>query len=100
MSKGGNNKELGEMTFMTIEGFLELLARYGVFAILFGWLFYDTRAETKNREERLLGQIDKLNESFQQIALILQNVEERLRYIEQSQHNIEESVDDKVKKDN
>lgn len=85
---------------MTIESFLEMFVQYGIFAILFGWLFYDTRAETKDREERLLGQIDKLNESFQQIALILQNVEERLRYIEQSQRNIEESVDDKDKEDN
>lgn len=85
---------------MTFEGFLEMFVQYGIFAILFGWLFYDTRAETKDREERLLGQIDKLNESFQQIALILQNVEERLRYIEQSQRNLKESVDDKIKEDN
>lgn len=100
MGKRGNNKELGEMALMTIEIFIEMFVQYGVFAILFGWLFYDTRAETKDREERLLGQIDKLNESFQQIALILQNVEERLRYIETSQRNLEETVDDKVKEDN
>ena len=85
---------------MTIESFLEMFVQYGIFAILFGWLFYDTRAETKDREERLLGQIDRLNESFQQIASILQNVEERLRYIEQGQHKLKESVDDKVKEDN
>lgn len=85
---------------MTIGSFLEMFVQYGIFAILFGWLFYDTRAETKDREERLLGQIDKLNESFQQIASILQNVEERLRYIEESQRNLKESVDDKVKEDN
>lgn len=85
---------------MTIESFLEMFVQYGIFAILFGWLFYDTRAETKDREERLLGQIDKLNESFRQIASILQNVEERLRYIEESQHKLKESVDDKVKEDN
>lgn len=85
---------------MTFESFLEIFVQYGIFAILFGWLFYDTRAETKDREERLLGQIDKLNESFRQIASILQNVEERLRYIEQGQRNLKESVDDKVKEDN
>lgn len=85
---------------MTIESFLEMFVQYGIFAILFGWLFYDTRAETKDREERLLGQIDKLNESFRQIASILQNVEERLRYIEEGQRNLEESVDNKVKEDN
>lgn len=85
---------------MTIESFLEMFVQYGIFAILFGWLFYDTRAETKDREERLLGQIDKLNESFRQIASILQNVEERLRYIEEGQRNLEEAVDDKVKEDN
>lgn len=85
---------------MTIEIFIEMFVQYGVFAILFGWLFYDTRTETKGREERLLGQIDRLNESFQQIALILRNVEERLRYIETSQRNLEETVDDKVREDN
>ena len=85
---------------MTIESFLEMFVQYGIFAILFGWLFYDTRAETKDREERLLGQIDKLNESFRQIASILQNVEERLRYIEEGQRNLEEAVDVKVKEDN
>lgn len=100
MGKRRNNKELGEMALMTLVEFIEMFVQYGVFAILFGWLFYDTRAETKDREERLLGQIDRLNESFQQIALILHNVEERLRYIEQSQRNLEESVDDKVKEDN
>ena len=92
---------------MTIESFLEMFVQYGVFAILFGWLFYDTRVETKDREERLLGQIDRLNESFQKIASILSNVEERLRYIEESQRNFEEgqhnfkgTVDYKVKEDN
>lgn len=85
---------------MTLVEFLEMFVQYGIFAILFGWLFYDTRTETKEREERLLGQIDRLNESFQQIALILHNVEERLRYIEEGQRNLEEAVDDKVKEDN
>lgn len=92
---------------MTIESFIEMFVQYGVFAILFGWLFYDTRAETKDREERLLGQTDRLNESFQKIASILSNVEERLRYIEASQrnfeegqHKVKETVDYKVKEDN
>lgn len=75
---------------MTLVEFTEMFVQYGIFAILFGWLFYDTRMETKGREERLLGQIDKLNESFQQIATILHNVEERLRYIEEGQRNIKE----------
>lgn len=79
---------------VTVGEFIEMFIQYGIFAILFGWLFYDTRMETKSREERLLGQIDKLNESFRQIAEILHNVEERLRYIEECQRNIKEIVDD------
>lgn len=79
---------------VTLVEFIEMFIQYGIFAVLFGWLFYDTRAETKGREERLLGQIDKLNESFQQIAKILYNVEERLRYIEDGQRNIKEIVED------
>lgn len=65
----------------TVE-FIDSFVQYGVFALLFAWLFWDTRQETKAREERLLGQVDKLNESFLQIAKILDNVETRLSMIE------------------
>lgn len=71
------------MDFVT---FIEYFVQYGIFALLFAWLFWDTRQETKAREERLLGQVDKLNESFLQIARILDNVETRLSMIEDRQY--------------
>lgn len=71
------------MDFVT---FIEYFVQYGIFALLFAWLFWDTRQETKAREERLLGQVDKLNESFLQIAKILDNVETRLSMIEDRQY--------------
>lgn len=71
------------MDFVT---FIEFFVQYGIFALLFAWLFWDTRQETKAREERLLGQVDKLNESFLQIAKILDNVETRLSMIEDRQY--------------
>ena len=70
------------MDFVT---FIEYFVQYGIFALLFAWLFWDTRQETKAREERLLGQVDKLNESFLQIAKILDNIETRLSMIEDKQ---------------
>lgn len=71
---------------MDFVAFIEYFVQYGIFALLFAWLFWDTRQETKAREERLLGQVDKLNESFLQIAKILDNVETRLSMIEDRQY--------------
>lgn len=71
---------------MDLVTFIEYFIQYGIFALLFAWLFWDTRQETKAREERLLGQVDKLNESFLQIAKILDNVETRLSMIEDRQY--------------
>lgn len=34
---------------------LELLVSQGIFAILFVWLFFDSRKEAKERENRLMG---------------------------------------------
>ena len=62
--------------------FLDFFVQYGAFALLFVWLFWETRRDSKTREDRLLGQVDKLNESFLQIANILENMETRLNIIE------------------
>lgn len=70
---------------MSTAEFIDTFVQYGVFALMFVWLFWDTRQETKAREERLLGQVDKLNDSFLQIAKILDNVEQRLSMIEDRQ---------------
>lgn len=62
--------------------FIEFFVQYGAFALLFVWLFWETRRDSRTREDRLLGQVDKLNESFLQIAKILENMETRLNIIE------------------
>lgn len=62
--------------------FLDFFVQYGAFALLFVWLFWETRRDSKAREDRLLGQVDKLNDSFLQIAKILENMETRLNVIE------------------
>lgn len=67
---------------MTEAGFLDFFVQYGAFALLFVWLFWETRRDSRAREDRLLGQVDKLNESFLQIAKILENMETRLNVIE------------------
>lgn len=67
---------------MTEATFLDFFVQYGAFALLFVWLFWETRRDSKAREDRLLGQVDKLNDSFLQIAKILENMETRLNVIE------------------
>ena len=67
---------------MTEANFLDFFVQYGAFALLFVWLFWETRRDSKAREDRLLGQVDKLNDSFLQIAKILENMETRLNVIE------------------
>ena len=62
--------------------FLDFFVQYGAFALLFVWLFWETRRDSRAREDRLLGQVDKLNDSFLQIAKILENMETRLNIIE------------------
>lgn len=82
---------------MTEAGFLDFFVQYGAFALLFVWLFWETRRDSRAREDRLLGQVDKLNESFLQIAKILENMETRLNVIENK--IIEEStIENKILK--
>lgn len=67
---------------MTEATFLHFFVQSGAFALLFVWLFWETRRDSRSREDRLLGQVDKLNDSFLQIAKILENMETRLNVIE------------------
>ena len=46
---------------------LKIFITQGVFCILFVWLLYDTRKESKVREEKLIAQIEKSEEQHAQI---------------------------------
>lgn len=46
---------------------IKIFITQGVFCILFVWLLYDTRKESKVREEKLIAQIEKSEEQHAQI---------------------------------
>jgi predicted type IV restriction endonuclease len=57
---------------------LEQFATNGVFAILFVWLLIDTRKEAKQREEKLIAQIEKQNEAQDRIVQSLERLEQQI----------------------
>ncbi|WP_374187618.1 BhlA/UviB family holin-like peptide [Priestia aryabhattai] len=73
------------MAFGTIDlnSIGQMLIDNGVFAVLFGWLFFDTRKEAKNREERLLDHIERQGEALDRVTDTIERMDIRLSYIEQ-----------------
>lgn len=61
----------------------DMLVQNGIFAVLFGWLFYDTRKESKVREERLMDHIEKQGDALDRITDTMEKMDVRLTYIEQ-----------------
>lgn len=57
---------------------VEMIVSQGIFAILFVWLFIDTRKESKLREDRLLDQIDKQNVSQGRIVSAIEGLERQV----------------------
>ena len=48
--------------------FFKVIATQGAWAVLFVWLLIDTRKESKNREDKLQGIINKNQEVIQELA--------------------------------
>lgn len=48
--------------------FFKVVATQGAWAVLFVWLLIDTRKESKNREDKLQGIINKNQEVIQELA--------------------------------
>jgi predicted type IV restriction endonuclease len=61
---------------------LEQFVSNGVFAILFVWLLIDTRKESKQREEKLLQQIEKQNEAQERIVEAIERIEQKIEKME------------------
>jgi len=61
----------------------QMLVDNGVFAVLFGWLFFDTRRESKNREERLLDHIERQGQALDKVTDTMERMDVRLTHIEQ-----------------
>ncbi|BFK81499.1 hypothetical protein I3900191A7_16440 [Clostridium baratii] len=56
--------------------FFKNIASQGAWAILFVWLFWDTRKDSKQREEKYLNTIDKLADKINIVEEIKEDVEE------------------------
>jgi predicted type IV restriction endonuclease len=63
-----------DLTSIPIESFVS----NGVFAILFVWLLYDTRKESKEREQKLIEQIEKQNEAQERIVEAIERMEQKI----------------------
>lgn len=57
---------------------IEMIVSQGIFAVLFMWLFIDSRSESKNRETRLLEQIDKQNQAQDRIVQAIERLERQV----------------------
>lgn len=55
---------------------LTQIVSQGVFASLFVWLLWDTRKESREREEKLTSLIDKLADKFNVIEDIKEDIED------------------------
>lgn len=67
-----------DLTSIPIEQFVS----NGVFAVLFVWLLYDTRKEAKEREQKLIEQIEKQNEAQQRIVEAIERIEQKIEKLE------------------
>ena len=74
--KGGVDKM--DLTSIPIEQFVS----NGVFAVLFVWLLYDTRKEAKEREQKLIEQIEKQNVAQQRIVEAIERIEQKIEKME------------------
>lgn len=61
---------------------LEQLISNGVFAVLFVWLLIDTRREAKEREQKLIEQIEKQNVAQQRIVEAIERIEQKIEKLE------------------
>ncbi|MBE2919741.1 holin [Anoxybacillus flavithermus] len=63
---------------------IEQLISNGVFAVLFVWLLIDTRKEAKEREQKLIEQMEKQNEAQERIVQAIERIEQKIEKLEVS----------------
>lgn len=61
---------------------LEALANQGIWCLLFVWLFYTDRTDSRHREEELTKIITEHGEQLEKITTTLDRIDERLERIE------------------
>jgi len=61
---------------------LEAIANQGIWCLLFVWLFYTDRTDSRHREEELTKIITEHGEQLEKITTTLDRIDERLERIE------------------
>lgn len=61
---------------------IDLWLSQGVFAILFIWLFLDTRKESKDREERLMQHLSKTTATLEVLSNKMESVDGKVNSID------------------
>lgn len=56
----------------------DILFEKGIFVLLFVWLFFDSRREAKEREDKLMNQISEQNTVQQRIVKTLERLEAKI----------------------
>lgn len=67
--------------------FIEMLLKNGLFACLFVWLLFDTKKESKAREEKLTNHIEKQGEALDKVTDTIERMDTRLSHIEENIRN-------------
>ena len=57
---------------------LEGMANQGIWCLLFVWLFYTSREESKGRESKLMGVIESYNEKLAKITDTLDAINDKI----------------------
>lgn len=60
-----------------------MVIQNGVFAGLFVWLLWDTKKDSRNREERLLNHIERQGQALDKITDTIEKMDIRLTHIEE-----------------
>lgn len=72
---GGGGMDLAQIP-------IDLWLSQGVFAILFIWLFLDTRKESKEREERLMQHLSKTTATLEVLSNKMESVDGKVNSID------------------
>lgn len=77
---------------MDFSAIWDTVASQGVWCVLFVWLFYSTRQDSSEREDRLLGIINQLTERIQDISDCLSQIKDSYASVNDKMEAMEDHV--------
>ncbi|MBS3679951.1 holin [Ornithinibacillus massiliensis] len=70
----------------------DMLLSQGIFAILFIWLFLDSRKDSKTREDRLMAHVEKTTDTLDTLSQRMENVSVKVDNIDNRLTQFEREV--------